>query len=329
MTDSGNSFILEFSKESLDAAFTELKSVQEAFGNFSIEFFIDGIAKIKGDVEPAKRLSFIRYASRIIQEAVDIEELKGLSLPPGKFNVRINRGNSNSTISESLIGETIGGMGRISFSAPDFRLRAIYSRKWYLCLLEYQSNRSEMEARKAPLRPFFSPVSMHPKYARFMVNSLSLKPGATILDPFCGTGGILIEAAKLGYRVIGNDISLKMFKGARLNLKFMGIADYGLHNKDFLDLVPEKKVNGIVTDLPYGRSSSLGAYSIEELYSKTIDKFASMLEAGEKCCVAVSSQDIVKMAEKHFEVSSIIPVRQHRSLTRYYITMVRQESSSL
>jgi len=34
------------------------------------------------------------------------------------------------------------------------------------------------------------------------------KDGGTLLDPMCGCGGVLIEAARRGYRVIGNDLSI-------------------------------------------------------------------------------------------------------------------------
>ncbi|MCL4329520.1 MAG: methyltransferase [Candidatus Thermoplasmatota archaeon] len=323
MNDSGARYILEFSKEAPEAVQLELRSVQTAYGTFSIDFFNGWIAKIRGDIEPAKRLSFLRYASRILTEAEDINELRSTILPPGRFHVRISHNDTPSSVTESQIGDIIGGKGRISFSSPDFVVRAIFSEKWYLCILEFQADRNEMEARKAPLRPFFSPVSMHPKFARFMVNSLSLKPGAVVLDPFCGTGGILIEAAKLGYRIIGNDISLKMFKGVKLNLKYMSISDYKLYNKDFLDLKSDEKINGIATDLPYGRNSSAGTYDIEQLYSMSLEKFASLLDSGEKCSIAVSTLEVLKIAESHFRSAEVISVRQHRSLTRHFITLTR------
>ena len=323
MTDSGTGFILEFSKEAPEAALLELRSVQSAYGTFSIDFFNGWMAKIRGDLEPARRLSFLRYASRIVVEAENVDELRSATLPAGRFYVRIRHDDAASCVTESQIGDMIGGKGRISFSYPDFVVRAIHSDKWYLCIQEFQSDRHEMEARKAPLRPFFSPVSMHPKFARFMVNSLSLKPGAAVLDPFCGTGGILIEAAKLGYRITGNDISLKMFKGVKLNLKYMGISDYKLYNKDFLDLKLDEKINGIATDLPYGRNSSTGTYDIKQLYSRSLEKFASLLDTGEKCSIAVSNMDVLKMAEDYFRSADVVAVRQHRSLTRYYITLTR------
>jgi SAM-dependent methyltransferase len=39
----------------------------------------------------------------------------------------------------------------------------------------------------------------------FLANSLFSKPGETVLDPFCGTGTVLLEAVKLGRACIGAD----------------------------------------------------------------------------------------------------------------------------
>ncbi len=44
---------------------------------------------------------------------------------------------------------------------------------------------------------------MSPKLARCMVNLTGVKENDLVLDPFCGTGGILIEAGIMGARVIG------------------------------------------------------------------------------------------------------------------------------
>jgi hypothetical protein len=43
-------------------------------------------------------------------------------------------------------------------------------------------------------------------------------PGEWILDPFCGTGGTLIEAALIGCREAGTDADLEMIAGSRKNL---------------------------------------------------------------------------------------------------------------
>ncbi len=52
--------------------------------------------------------------------------------------------------------------------------------------------RARLEARKVTHRPFSLPISLHPKLARALVNLARVPMGGVLLDPFCGTGGILL-----------------------------------------------------------------------------------------------------------------------------------------
>ncbi|NUO47745.1 MAG: hypothetical protein HOV80_02690 [Polyangiaceae bacterium] len=50
------------------------------------------------------------------------------------------------------------------------------------------------------------PARMHPTTARRLVEGLS-RPQGTVLDPFCGSGTVLVEARLVGRRAIGVDIN--------------------------------------------------------------------------------------------------------------------------
>jgi hypothetical protein len=50
------------------------------------------------------------------------------------------------------------------------------------------------------------PARMHPETAARLISSLS-GPGGSVLDPFCGSGTVLVEARRLGRRGIGYDIN--------------------------------------------------------------------------------------------------------------------------
>jgi tRNA G10 N-methylase Trm11 len=63
-----------------------------------------------------------------------------------------------------------------------------------------------------------------PKIARSMVNLVPLSPeGKYLIDPFCGSGRVLVEAAELGYRVAGGDIVAKQAQDTAENLQSMKI----------------------------------------------------------------------------------------------------------
>ncbi|MEM3374204.1 MAG: DNA methyltransferase [Candidatus Woesearchaeota archaeon] len=129
--------------------------------------------------------------------------------------------------------------------------------------------------RKAHLRPGFHPTSLSPDLARACINLTGLKKGL-IFDPFCGSGGILIEAGLIGFNVMGIDIIKKQLDYAKINLDFYKIKNYKLLNLDerkiTLNLLFDNKLFStkmdfaIVSDLPYGKGSY--GKDLENLYEQ-------------------------------------------------------------
>ena len=116
-------------------------------------------------------------------------------------------------------------------------------------------------------RPFFSPISLHPKLARALVNLSSIKKGETLLDPFCGTGGIIIEAGLIGAKILGSDIEKKMIEGCKKTLEFYRIKEYELFCSDIGDIhkFVKNSVDAVVTDLPYGKSTTTKGEELSHL----------------------------------------------------------------
>jgi tRNA G10 N-methylase Trm11 len=61
-------------------------------------------------------------------------------------------------------------------------------------------------------RPYIGPTSMDPEMAAVMANAARTKQGQLALDPFCGTGSILVALAAAGARVVGADIDVKVLR---------------------------------------------------------------------------------------------------------------------
>ena len=72
-------------------------------------------------------------------------------------------------------------------------------------------------------------IAMSPRLARALVNLADLKPGQTLLDPFCGSGTILIEARGKSLRCLGLDSRSARVQQARENLRWSagGLSDRG------------------------------------------------------------------------------------------------------
>ena len=136
------------------------------------------------------------------------------------------------------------------------------------------TNKEKFGNRKAHKRPAHHPTSMHPKLARCLVNLTGAKEGEEIVDPFCGSGGVLIEAGLMGLKPTGYDIEKKLVEKARTNLMHYKIKDFRLEKKNALKL--DRKIRYIVTDLPYGRNTNVK--NLERLYDGFLRKARIILE---------------------------------------------------
>ncbi len=99
-----------------------------------------------------------------------------------------------------------------------------------------------------------APATLPAKLSRVMVNLAAVPRSMEIVDPFCGSGSILLEAAKLGHPVIGYDIDKKAVAAAQQKLSSFKST---VKSQDACTLT--QKFKAIVTDLPYGKSTSVNS----------------------------------------------------------------------
>ncbi|TDA33298.1 MAG: hypothetical protein DSO02_01650 [Hadesarchaea archaeon] len=177
--------------------------------------------------------------------------------------------------------------------------------------------RKGMESRRPKLRKAFHPSTLFPSLARCMVNLARAPRGGTVLDPFCGVGGILIEAGLMGMKVWGIDLDPEMVERARINLENYGIENFRLEVGDACQW-KGRRVDAIVTDPPYGRQASTWKRSREELYRKALPPLARALKKGKYMCLTSPSEvDLGEMAaEIGLEERERYEQKVHRSLTR-------------
>jgi tRNA (guanine10-N2)-dimethyltransferase len=154
-----------------------------------------------------------------------------------------------------------------------------------------------------------------------MVNLAAVKPGEWLLDPFCGTGGALIEAARLDIRSVGIEINRKIIWGALRNLKDDRIT------KELADLIfgdalqlPFKRdsISAIVTDPPYGTASSTRGFDLQDLLLDFFRVIRYILSTNARIVIAVPSN--VEIEEKLANILNATYKKflhyVHRSLTR-------------
>ena len=137
-----------------------------------------------------------------------------------------------------------------------------------------------------------SEISLSPRLARTLVNLAGLKPGQTLLDPFCGSGTILVEAYGKSLRCLGVDSRVSRVQEARENIRWSGagVADRGYDirkgdARELSSMLKGTKVDAIVTEpllLPplHARpKTSTGRVMIEESANVYNDALASMAES--------------------------------------------------
>jgi tRNA (guanine10-N2)-dimethyltransferase len=217
---------------------------------------------------------------------------------------------------ERLIGTMISGPVRLINPVEEYR--AILSQdRCYFGKVLYRIDRGAYDSRNPGRREFFHPGVMMPRMARTLVNLSLCGAGSILLDPFCGTGGILIEAEMLGIQTLGSDFDPMMVRGSAGNIRKSVLL---LADTTSLP-VRNRALDAVVTDFPYGQSVCIKkADTMENLYHDALDEINRVLKAGARA-VVVTHRDISCIAMQHMAVLQHHTQRVHKSLTRHVLVL--------
>jgi len=282
-----------------------------------------------GPVERAvRRLGLARAAWEELARG-DLDALRAyareVDLARRTFRVRAQDrgGRMDAHAVEEVLGAEFARTGRVDLTSPGLDLRVLLGDELVLGRSLFQVERSALEARKVARRRFARPISVHPKFARALVNLSRAPTGGLLLDPFCGTGGILLEASRLGMRALGSDISREMIEGARTSLRALE-AEAHLATAD-AGTPPwrDGRVLAVASDLPYGRATSTHGEPLTRLYDRAFAGFAQVLPRGGFAAVVVPTGRAVEIGERHLELVERHEYRVHRSLTRIFCAFLK------
>jgi tRNA G10 N-methylase Trm11 len=123
----------------------------------------------------------------------------------------------------------------------------------------------------------------------------------TLLDPFCGTGVILQEAALMGYRVYGTDLADKMIDFSGVNLDWLADShhikvDAALHQGDAMDTKWQSPIDAVACESYLGQPFSAppspskleqGRGNCDHIISAFLKNIAGQITPGTPLCVAV------------------------------------------
>jgi tRNA (guanine10-N2)-dimethyltransferase len=265
-----------------------------------------------------------------IKEAVESARLEPYLSSQDTFSVRMLRfGGVSKDLSrvhlESYVGNLLAGKtgARVDLRSPKKPFRGILAGSlFHLGLIMQQRPKGSVHRRRPRKRAVFHPSTMSPKLARCLVNLSEVRDGDIFLDPFCGVGGIAIEASLLGCNVVGVDALSRMVRSARRNLAHFGLKSYGLIRGDARN-IPLRGVNAIATDPPYGTGASTLKSTTKDILASFLPQAKIALSSGGRVAFASPlGTGAVKLAESQgFKVLDRHELYVHRSLTREILVL--------
>ncbi len=304
-------YLLRLSGEHPSLPLAEVKGVLEGesidYGLSDLEGYV--LADLdSGDGKVFARCAYTLSACEYLGESETLGGLAG-DVYDILGDVESFRVSASSSI-EKEFGHLLHSLGLgVDLKNPEADIHVIEHDGVYHAGLKLDLGR-DYEVRRPQYRPYFHPTSMHPKLARSLVNLARVCGGDVVVDPFCGTGGILIEAGLMGMKPVGFDIDAKMVEGCTQNLGNYGLCgDVGVCDALEADIVAD----AVVTDPPYGRASSLRCDD-GSLYERFVDRARDMLDAGSFMVMVLPSDK--GFVHCGFELVETFDVRMHKSLTR-------------
>jgi tRNA (guanine10-N2)-dimethyltransferase len=297
-----------------------------------VSLLAPGLATARG-IDGLETLAFTHRASELLGRSdatIDGAEsvLRATNVDrEGTVAVRAVDVRSTSGIDTQAVERELGAVlvdrgFKVDLDDPDHELRALFSGHdgGAICALGWLAAESTRDYanRKPSDRPFFQPGSMDPMLARALVNIAGAGQGTRILDPMCGTGGILIEAGLVGASVVGLDVQEKMLTGSTQNLAAFLSDDWELLRGTASALpLRDDSVDGVVFDTPYGRQSKIEG-ELDELVEGTLAEARRVASR----CVVVGDRSWKSQAKATgWSVVATFERRVHRSLVRHVVVL--------
>jgi len=183
--------------------------------------------------------------------------------------------------------------------------------------VKLRSVRGDRFGPRAPGRRVYErPFALKVELARLLVNLSSPSSEGPLIDPFCGTGSILIEAALEGIFAVGVDLNYDNVRGARRNALQLGV----YHSLDIVlsdsELMPfrDRAFTAAAFDPPYGRAASSMKRDPALVLARVLDELKRVLKEGGKAAFLAPKGEEYSFLESL--ANKVCSIYVHSSLTR-------------
>ena len=188
--------------------------------------------------------------------------------------------------------------------------------------------RTGWKNRVATARPFFKPVSLDPRQARLMFNLCGAK--APLLDPMCGTGGILVEASLCDIQAIGVDLDPEMVAGTKKNIVWCnGQAEVICGDATRLADLGITGIGSVCFDPPYGRNAWRSEKGVN-FFSKVLHSINEVCNVGATmCCMLPTSADGSSVIDGEYPVMEELFLKEGWKVEQYWFIPVHSSLGRL
>jgi 23S rRNA G2445 N2-methylase RlmL len=150
------------------------------------------------------------------------------------------------------------------------------------------------------------PGSLKPPVAAALVMMVDVAPGLHLLDPCCGAGTILVEAALGGAIVLGGDSDPSAVAAARANVAAAGVsAEIQQWDAQALPIA-NASMNRIVSNLPWGRQVAVDA-ALATFYRRACSEMRRVLAPGGRIALLTSMPHLLDLldvrSQKEIQIS--------------------------
>ncbi|MDA4123110.1 MAG: hypothetical protein OK456_08035 [Thaumarchaeota archaeon] len=261
----------------------------------------------------SERIAFSRRVGVVVPDG-DFrgEDLQTLRSRTYRVNIFDLDGGTDHDAAVSEIAERIGG--KVSLKNPEVEVTVVRGGRDYVAISKPSLMSQEWVARRPRKRPFFHPAAIFPKLSRALVNLTRVRKGEVILDPFCGTGSLLLEAYEIGAVPVDVDIDARMARGALRNMLAFHQRWLGVVRAD-ARVIPLRSVDAIATDVPYGRASSTAGRETRDVIDALVTTSSFLLSTGHRM-VLMHPKSVPIERGGGFELEEEHQLYIHRKLTR-------------
>jgi tRNA (guanine10-N2)-dimethyltransferase len=262
---------MNYAKLRADNQFLALSELEALNGSPPLHH-MNSVAIYEGNPRVAAKASFLKSSGKLLMITNDVSEV--VSLLRGEcvsLNLDVIMGSGRDKVRDVYTE-----LSKVVKLSKRCNILELIFTEGLIVVGRMEAIKDSRSLREHMIRPFSQSGIMSSELSRLLVNLA--RPKEILLDPFVGTGSLLIESAWMG-----------LINGSATNL-------------------PIVQVESIATDPPYGRSSKGWGAELKELY---IEFFSSAYQSLKRGGFLVFSTDSRYDWRDHLREAGLRPLRLH------------------